>query len=144
MRPNLLGERLERGAEALVAQDDRLEGEREVAQLADRRRAAGRAPSRARRWASSSLPVAIECSAASSISAIPDEVLYRAVVQEQRNASPLVLLGGDQPVERSSVIRSRLVDDRLTERDRYRMRARVSFELGEDVAHVALDGLLAR
>ena len=29
----------------------------------------------------------------------PGEVLYRAVVQEQRDAPALVLLGGDQPVE---------------------------------------------
>src|SRR2546430_15819863 len=36
-----------------------------------------------------------------------------------------------------------LVDDRFAKRNRYRLRPRVSLELGEDVPDVALDGLLA-
>src|SRR4029077_19467657 len=43
----------------------------------------------------------------------------------------------------AATIATALVDDRVTKRDRNRVRARVGLELGEDVAHVALHGLLA-
>src|SRR5581483_1569542 len=95
---DLLGDRAQRGPEALVAQHDRLEREREVAQLADRR------------------PVPVEGGAEHAEGVVElarldrvdrrvehqgdaGKVLNGAVVQEQRDAPPLVLLGRDQPVE---------------------------------------------
>ena len=86
------------GAEALVAQDDRLEREREVAQLADRR------PLPVERGAEHVAGV-VELAGLDRVQRRVEhqrdagQVLHRAVVQEQRDAPPLVLLGGDQPVE---------------------------------------------
>src|SRR5262249_37284746 len=45
--------------------------------------------------------------------------------------------------QKSTASRPALVDDRFAKRNRNGLRPRVRLELGEDVAHVALDGLLA-
>src|SRR5439155_7913684 len=64
------------------------------------------------------------------------------------NASPLEL--SDRPSSETTAAKATtatskdaLVDDRFAKRNRDGMRSRVCLELGEDVAHVALDGLLA-
>ena len=79
----------------------------------------------------------------------PGEVLHRPVVQEEREPAPLVLLGGDDPLDEAlalvvgNALRHPSVDDRVSQGDRDRVRARVRLELGEDVADVALHRLLA-
>ena len=59
--------------------------------------------------ASSGRSLESECSAPSSIRAMPGELLHRAVVQEEREPPPLVLLGGDQPSRATSSVTSRAV-----------------------------------
>src|SRR5471032_2671721 len=102
---DLRRERLEGGAEALVAQHDGLEGEREVAQLADR----------------AALPVErggenlrciVELAGLDRVERGVEhqrdsrQVLHRAVVQKEGDAPPFVLLGRDQTVERLRVAQS--------------------------------------
>src|SRR5688572_24762695 len=48
-----------------------------------------------------------------------------------------------RPEPKRRAAASNLIDDRLAKGDRDRMRARIGLELGQDVAHVALDRLLA-
>ena len=72
------------------------------------------------------------------------ELLDRPVVEQLGDPAALLLLGQHAlREERSLRLVHRSVDHGLAERDRDRLRARVGFELREDVPHVALHGLLA-
>src|SRR5438093_2789125 len=90
--------------------------------------------------AASAWPSAIECCAASSISAIPESCCtgpsWRKSAMRRRSSCSAAI----NRSTRSSTITS--VDDRLTQRDRHGMRPGVRFELREDVADVALHRLL--
>jgi hypothetical protein len=90
--PLVLRERVHRAREAVVAEDDRLEVERQVAELADRRPRPGE-----RRV--EDLLGAAGVAAAHEVEGRVDEQgdagerLHRPVVEEQRDPAPLVLLG---------------------------------------------------
>ena len=92
LAPARLRERVDRRGEAVVAQGDRLEVEREVAQLADRR-------ARPRQCAVEDLARLLELAAADQVERRVEherdagERLHRPVVEEERDAAPLVLLG---------------------------------------------------
>ena len=102
--PELLGERLHRRPEALVAQHDRLEVEREVAQRADRVPVPLRAPSRAPRRLLE--PPAFErVDHGVEHQRDPRQRLHRPVVEEEREPAPLLLLGGDQLVGQARALR---------------------------------------
>ena len=87
-------------AEAVVAQHDRLEVEREVAQLADRRARPRRAPVEhlARLLGLAALD---EVERRVEHERDAGERLHRAVVEEERDAPPLVLLGGEDLLGRA-------------------------------------------
>src|SRR3954468_15339548 len=93
----LLGQRADGRHEALVPEDDRLEREREVAQRADR---VALAVDHAREQLLRLVDVPGVERAADGVEhqRDPGERLDRAVVERQREASPLLLLGGDQLV----------------------------------------------
>ena len=130
------------GDEALVAKHDRLEHERQVAELADRR-----AVPRERRL--DDLARLVELSRRRSSAA-----RRRASARSRRAAAPgrrggTARAAAARPARRRSAGRGRrrratwaLVDDRFAQRDRDGLRAGVGLELGQDVADVALDGLL--
>ena len=78
----------------------------------------------------------------------PGQVLDRAVVEEEREPAPLILLGGDDPLDEPFAVlvgyvrqRQSMIASRSADRDR--VRARVGLQLREDVPDVALDRLLA-
>ena len=98
LRARLVGELAQRRREAVVAQHDRLEREREVAQLADRLALAleRRADDLARLVEAA---VRDRVERAVDHQRDPGELLHRPVVEEQGEAPALVLLGRDQPVE---------------------------------------------
>ena len=96
--PELVRELVHGRAEALVAQHDRLDVEGEVAERADRLAVAlerGRHdPARRLRPA-----VVDRLHRRVEHQRDPGEVLHRPVVEEEREAAPLVLLGGDDPLD---------------------------------------------
>jgi len=103
---DLLGERVERGAEALVAQDDGLEREREVAQLADRAALpVERGREDLRRIVQLARLDRVECCVEHQGNS--RQVLDRAIVQKEGDAPTLVLLGRDQTVERFGLAHDR-------------------------------------
>ena len=83
----------------MVPEHDRLEREREVAELADRRALLGerRLDDLARLLG---VPVAERVQRPVEHQRDPGELLHRPVVQEQREPPPLVLLCRDQPIQR--------------------------------------------
>ncbi len=93
----LLGEGVDGRGESLVAQDDRLQGEREVAQRADR---VALAPDHAREQLLRLLDLAGIERAPYGVEHERDagERLDGAVVEGEREPPPLLLLGGDQLV----------------------------------------------
>jgi hypothetical protein len=96
---NLIRERPQRRPEPVIAQHDRLEHERQIPELADRRpllpeRRLQDPPALGR----VALLERMHCPIQHQRD--PRKLLHRPVVQEQRQPPPLVLLGGDQPLER--------------------------------------------
>ena len=97
-RTDLVGKGVERSREPLVAQHDRFEREREVAELPNRR------PLPVERAREHLLGV-LELAGLDRMhrrvehQRDPGEVLDRAVVQKERDPPPLVLLGCDQSIE---------------------------------------------
>ena len=90
----------------MVAQDDRLEVEREVAQLADRRaRPSQRAVEHLRRLLG--LAALEEAQRRVEHERDAGERLHRAVVEEERDSPPLVLLGGEDLLGRAVARRGR-------------------------------------
>ena len=97
LEPQLLGELLHGGDDPLVAQHDRLDVEREVAERADR--VAVLLEGGAHDLARIAGPVlADRLHGRVEHERDPREVLHRPVVEEERQPPPLVLLRRDQPV----------------------------------------------
>ena len=97
---DLVGERLHGGPEALIAEDDRLESEREVAQLADRLSLAADRPGE-------DLLRVVDAPAVDRVDHAVEHQgdsghgLHGHVVEEQREPPALVLLGCDQLIRMS-------------------------------------------
>jgi hypothetical protein len=104
LHPELVRELLHGRREALIAQHHGLDVEREVAQRADR--LAVRLE-RARHDAARVLGTALVDRVHRRIEHQRDtgEVLDGPIVQEEREAAPLVLLGGDDPVGEAAALR---------------------------------------
>ena len=150
---NLIGKRSQRGAEPVIPEHYGLEHEGQVAKLADRRPLL-----RERRFQDraslAGLALLERMHRPVEHQRDPGELLHGAVVQEERQSPPLVLLGRDQPLERvidlhrkpsksrRPLLEAPLVDHRFAQRDRHGLRAGVGLELREDVADVALHRLL--
>src|SRR4029079_13580229 len=98
VRQHLVGQLAQRRREAVVAQHDRLQCERQVAQLPDRLSLPfERGADDLARLVEPALLDREECAVDHQRDS--GELLHRPVVQEQGEAPALVLLGGDQPLE---------------------------------------------